>query len=165
MSDQIDSSPDSLSESDQLTEHFALHELRLPADKAEQYGFPETPYPEEWVTSRALPLCQAAEKLRVLLGNSRVHIISGYRPPAYDAARIAAGHTDVSSVSQHGQGRAMDVQVDGCTANEVYEAALALWHEGVFRGVGVYDNFVHVDIRTGEKSLWDKRSGKGGSGD
>jgi len=132
-----------------VTQHFGRHEFRLPAAKAAEYGFTETPYPDEWVSARLRPLCLALERLRDALGGRTVTVISGYRPPAYDEARRAAGHEGVSKHSQHGEGRAADIQVAGVAAAQVYETALrlALTSQIQIGGLGKYSDFTHVDVR------------------
>ncbi len=134
-----------------ITQNFSRHEFSLPADKAKEYGFEETPYPDEWVTERLEPLCKALERIRDACGGRKITVISGYRPPGYDLARRAAGHTGVSEHSQHGEGRAADIRVAGVTARQVFNAALRLATTSQIQigGLGLYveEDFVHVDVR------------------
>ncbi len=144
-----------------VTTHFSRHEFRLPQDKAEEFGFSETPYPEEWVATRLRPLCMALEVLRDGLGGRPITPISGYRPREYDAARIAAGHKGVSPTSLHNHGLAADIQVAGVAPAKVREVALRLHalKQVTWGGVGLYDDFVHLDLRQilngpGKLRLW-----------
>lgn len=132
-----------------ITKNFSRHEFRLTKDKAAEYGFEETAYPEEWVSERLRPLCLVLEVLRDKLGGRAITVISGYRPPGYDAARIAAGREGVSAHSQHGEGRAADIQVEGVSAAQVHQAALrlALSSQIQIGGLGEYSDFVHLDVR------------------
>ena len=133
----------------QITPHFRLSEFRLPADKAKEYGFSETPYPQEWVEARLRPLCKALEEIREVCGGRKVTVISGFRPEAYDLARIAAGRKGVSEHSQHHQGLAADIQVAGVEPGRLRELVLKLHTTGRIKvgGIGLYSDFVHVDIR------------------
>ena len=145
-----------------ITPHFSRSEFALTEAKARRYGFSAAEYPAEWVEARLLPLCQALEAVRERLGGRRVRVISGYRPRPYDLARIEAGRKGVSPNSQHHDGRAADLQVAGVEPAAVYAAVLELAEQGLIKvgGVGVYDEFVHVDIRPNEGPVktWDERS-------
>lgn len=148
-----------------LSANFSRHEFGLSKAAAGAYGFAAAPYPEEWVADRLRPLCAVLETLRARLGGRPVTIIAGggYRPRAYDLARIAAGARGVSPVSQHGEGRAVDIRVAGCSPAEVHAAALALYEVGAIQlgGLGLYDTFCHLDIRPGPLRRWDRRSDRG----
>jgi uncharacterized protein YcbK (DUF882 family) len=69
-------------------------------------------------------------------------IISGYRSPKTNAA-LHAKSKGVASNSQHTQGKAIDVRVDGVQLAHLHKAALDV----SAGGVGYYpnSNFVHVD--------------------
>lgn len=145
-----------------VTEHFSLHEMTLSKGAAAAYGFDETPYPAEWVETRLRPLFKVLEAVRAKLGGKRVIIIEagGYRPAAYDMERIRRGAKGVSPDSQHHEGRAADIRVEGATPEEVHAAILALFDVGAIDigGLGIYDHFVHVDIRRGPLKKWDMRT-------
>ena len=150
-----------------LSANFSRHEFGLSKAAAGAYGFAAAPYPEEWVDERLRPLCALLEALRERLGGRPVHVIEGggYRPRAYDAERIRRGAKGVSSQSQHGEGRAADIRVEGRTPEEVHAAALRLAREGRIQigGLGIYDTFVHVDIRPGGGlARWDFRLARRG---
>lgn len=145
-----------------VTEHFALDEFRQPS----AYGLPGEDYPGEWIADRLIPLCQTLERIREELG-APVRILSGYRSEAYNEARRQRGH-QVAQFSQHMYGRAADIQVEGHTASEVHARIARLHQEGHLPhlgGLGVYDSFVHVDVRPQKSpdklALWDERSDAG----
>lgn len=132
-----------------ITKNFSRSEFALSAAKAKEYGFEATPYPPEWEGARLRPLCLVLEEIREACGGRKVTVISGFRPEAYDAARIAAGHEGVSPKSQHHQGLAADVQVAGVEPAKLRELVLKLHTTGRIKvgGIGLYPDFVHVDIR------------------
>ena len=147
-----------------VTEHFSRHEMRLSQGAAEAYGFQTVDYPEEWVDTRLRPLFLVLEKLRARLGGRRVTIIEGggYRPREYDAERIRRGVRGVSPDSQHHEGRAADIRIEGLTPEQVHAAILELYTVGeiAIGGLGLYDHFVHVDIKLGPLRQWDRRRSK-----
>ena len=83
-------------------------------------------------------LVAALEKLRAAV-EKPVLIDDAYRCPAHNAEVGGATH------SQHEEGAAADIRVEGMTARELYAAAAAT---GAFRGFGVSEGeYIHVDIR------------------
>jgi uncharacterized protein YcbK (DUF882 family) len=100
-------------------------------------------------------LIAGAEKLRSIVGEP-IHVDSGYRTVAYNAKQPGA-----SPHSQHLLGKAMDVVIAGKTPAQVYEIARKL---NVFTGFGLYDTFIHLDVRTpakpGQIAFWDYRTKK-----
>lgn len=93
-------------------------------------------------------LVKVDEKLLKLLENIRnytgkpVRINSGYRSPEYNKTIKNA-----SPKSQHCEGKAADIRIEGITPAKVAEIAeIYLGNSG---GVGVYSTFTHVDVRTG----------------
>ena len=70
-------------------------------------------------------------------------IISGYRSPETNAM-MHARSPGVASNSQHMQGKASDIRLEGVELANLHKAALSL-NAG---GVGLYpvSNFVHVDV-------------------
>jgi len=137
-----------------ISPHFSLSEFALPEAKAARRGLPGAEYPPEWVEARLAPLCKALERLRAELGGARVTVVSAYRPLPYNRA---LGSEDTS---QHVQGRAADIQVEGHSAEHVHATALRLYEVGELEigGLGIYDTFVHLDVRGGPLARWDKRS-------
>lgn len=92
-------------------------------------------------------LVKVDEKLLTLLENIRnhtgkpVHINSGYRSPEYNATLKNA-----SPRSQHCNGKAADIWVEGVTPKQI--ADIAECYLGSSGGIGIYKTFTHVDVRT-----------------
>jgi uncharacterized protein YcbK (DUF882 family) len=76
-------------------------------------------------------------------------VISGYRSPGTNAKLRAAGHA-VAEHSQHMQGHAIDVRLEGCPLARLHDLALAAGRGGV--GYYPRSNFVHID--TGRVRSW-----------
>lgn len=94
-------------------------------------------------------LVDILEAIRVHFGRP-VTITSGYRTVSYNA-----GLKNSSKKSQHCNGLAADIKVEGHTPLEVYNYACSLL--GDHGGVGIYNTFVHVDVRA-TKSRFDYRT-------
>jgi len=92
-------------------------------------------------------LMDKLETLRTVLGDRPIYISSAYRHEKYNAK--IGGVKD----SQHIVAKAADIRVKGLNSTQVYTVADKVFYDG---GVGVYDGFVHVDVRT-KKARWDKR--------
>lgn len=88
-------------------------------------------------------LLEGLETLREAVGRP-IHVTNGYRCPEHNAE--VGGVED----SQHVQGCAADIWVDGYTA-----FALGQLCSEIFDGVGTYieADFVHVDMRDGGDSI------------
>lgn len=88
----------------------------------------------------ALPTLRVLEWLRKEVGSRPVHVVSGYRDPAYNWA--VGGKT----YSLHVAFNAVDFYVAGV---EPRELAVRLWHHPEARklGIGLYRGFVHLDTR------------------
>lgn len=92
-------------------------------------------------------LVKVDERLLTLLENIRnhvgkpVHLNSGYRSPEYNATLKNA-----SPRSQHCNGKAADIWVEGVTPKQI--ADIAECYLGSSGGIGIYKNFTHVDVRT-----------------
>lgn len=97
----------------------------------------------------ATSLVDILEAIRVHFGRP-VTITSGYRTVSYNA-----GLKNSSKKSQHCNGLAADIQVEGHTPLEVYNYTCSLL--GDHGGVGIYNTFVHVDVRA-SKSRFDYRT-------
>ena len=91
-------------------------------------------------------------RLREVIGKS-IHVNSGYRSPAYNKAIGGATH------SYHMLGMAADCHVDGMTPAQIKAIAVQLG----FRGIGLYDNFIHLDVRP-KYTEWDFRTKKDAEG-
>ncbi len=78
-----------------------------------------------------------------------------------NAYRCVAHNKEVGGVynSQHILGKAADVQVKGMSPKELYNTIVNLIDNGhiLQGGLGLYNTFVHYDIRK-TKSRWDKKS-------
>ena len=97
----------------------------------------------------ATSLVDILEAIRVHFGRP-VTITSGYRTVSYNA-----GLKNSSKKSQHCNGLAADIKVEGHTPKEVYNYVCSLL--GDHGGVGIYNTFVHVDVRA-TKSRFDYRT-------
>ena len=95
------------------------------------------------------PLAELLENIRVHFG-AAVHIHSGYRTVSFNASL-----KNSSKKSQHCNGLAADIKVEGHTPKEVYDYTCSLL--GDHGGVGIYNTFVHVDVRA-VKSRFDYRT-------
>jgi uncharacterized protein YcbK (DUF882 family) len=79
-----------------------------------------------------------------------VHIISGYRTPSHNAK--VGGKKN----SQHLKGKAVDITAIGYSPKQLIVYAKAVG----FTGIGLYDEFVHVDTRLFKASWDDRKSAK-----
>jgi uncharacterized protein YcbK (DUF882 family) len=107
-----------------------------------------------------------AENLQVLRDYFRlsVSIESGYRSPEHNQWLIDNGYPAVPN-SRHLLGIAADIKVPGKTPEQIKSAIEYLIYRGLMQqgGIGIYNTFVHYDIRTDslgkqKKSRWDKRT-------
>lgn len=138
-----------------VTEHFSLSEFHQPAAPPE-WGVvcAAQDYPAEWVADRLTPLCRVLERLRAELLHP-ITVLCGYRSALYNEAKRqyelrTRGSSGVAEFSQHIEGRAADIAVDGVPALTVHATALRLHRAGVLAdlgGLGLYNSFVHVDVR------------------
>ena len=119
----------------QLSTHFQLHEFAC------------TDGSKPVFLSQAL--VDILENVRVHFG-AAVHIHSGYRTVSFNASLPGS-----SKKSQHCNGLAADIKVEGHTPKEVYDYTCSLL--GDHGGVGIYNTFVHVDVRA-VKSRFDYRT-------
>lgn len=129
-----------------VTDHFTVEEWKC---------HDGTDYPAEWVPDRLTPLASALEVLRAELGGHPITILSGYRSPAHNAAVGGA------SASQHMEGRAADITVEGFAPSDVHQALFQLFAAGKIEigGLGKYPGWVHVDVRprpeSGHLAQWE----------
>lgn len=119
----------------QITEHFRVYEFAC-TDGSAPVFISQT-------------LVELLENIRVHFGRP-VTITSGYRTVSYNASL-----KNSSKKSQHCNGLAADIKVEGHTPKEVYDYACSLL--GDHGGVGIYNTFVHVDVRA-VKSRFDYRT-------
>lgn len=85
------------------------------------------------------------EKVRSQLGNRAIKITSGWRDAATQAALVAKGVG--AKFSRHLIGLAVDIQVAGMTAKQVYKALLDTWPQLGGLGDGSKLGFTHLDWR------------------
>lgn len=90
-------------------------------------------------------LLRLLENIRNYTGKP-VNINSGYRSKAYNATIKNA-----SPKSQHCEGKAADIWIDGFSPSKVAE--IAECYLGNSGGIGIYSTFTHVDVRAG-RSRW-----------
>ncbi len=109
-----------------------------------------TKVPEELIPT-VQKLANQLQVLRDFIGKP-IHINSAYRHEIYN--KLIGG----SSRSQHILGKAADIRVDGIPTIELHNAIEHLIKEGFMLqgGLGVYNTFVHYDIRK-TKARWDYR--------
>ena len=75
--------------------------------------------------------------------NKPIKVISGYRCPKHNTKVGGA------KKSQHMLSQAADIVIDGISPKRVAKLA-----HGIFKGIGIYDHFTHVDTRT-YRASWD----------
>lgn len=93
-------------------------------------------------------LVERLQALRDILGKP-ININSAYRTLAHN--KKVGGQ----ELSPHLAGQAADIVCPGYPPSEVAKAAETVG----FRGIGLYDTFVHVDVNP-RCARWDKRGGK-----
>lgn len=84
--------------------------------------------------------------------NKPLHINSGYRTVQYNASL-----KNSSPKSQHILGKAADIWLNNVSPKQLYSWLDSSYPNSL--GIGIYDTFVHVDVREG-KSRWDYRTKK-----
>lgn len=92
-------------------------------------------------------LLDKLQKLRDHFGRPCI-VTSGYRNKQ-DNDRVGG-----SVQSQHMQGKAADIRIQVISHQNVYNQALKMG----FGGIGIYNDHVHVDVRSHGPSRWDERS-------
>ena len=115
-----------------LTKNFSLSEFKC----KDGTGVPLhlRPYVQE--------LAEQLQVLRDCIGRP-VHINSAYRTYSHNKAVGGSLH------SQHLKAKAADLRVEGIPSNMLHELILELIDNGemINGGLGLYDTFVHYDIR------------------
>jgi hypothetical protein len=111
-----------------------------------------TPYPTEWRETRAVVLAACFEAIRTVVG-APIRIGSGYRTLKWN--RKVGGAVR----SQHVEGRALDLYPPGdMTPKQLREIvyAIAKYELADIKGIGLYQTFVHFDIRLNKRLvLWE----------
>jgi uncharacterized protein YcbK (DUF882 family) len=146
-----------------LTDHFQLSEFKC----KNGVEVPQALIPRTQALAEALEIVRAEATIQfgqVLddetheLRDRRLHVISGYRDPAYNKGCGGAPR------SRHMKGDAADVTIDGMTPDQVADMINALIRAKKIPqgGLGRYVGWVHYDLR-GTVARWDHRtSGKRG---
>lgn len=128
---------ETLDPNEKLSPHFSAHEFKCNDN------------------SRVIVLNKALldilEEIRTHF-NKPVHINSAYRTVQYNSQL-----KNSSPKSQHMFGNAADIYINGVTSKTLYNYLNESHRNSL--GLGIYDTFVHVDVRDG-KSRWDYRSKK-----
>lgn len=135
---------------------------------SQYYVFDETLNPTEKISqhfgvwefkckdnSRVIVLDKALVELLEIIRlhyNKPLHINSGYRTVQYNASL-----KNSSPKSQHILGKAADIWLNGVSPKQLYSWLDSSYPNSL--GIGIYDTFVHVDVREG-KSRWDYRTKK-----
>ena len=121
-----------------LTEHFKFSEFDCKDG---------TPVPKKYYNNVII----LAEQLEVLRASVCVPIIilSGYRTNTYNAKVGGVAH------SQHLLAKAADIVAKGYDSKQIYYEIENLIAQGKMKdgGLGLYDNFVHYDIRA-KRARW-----------
>ncbi|MGR3760281.1 D-Ala-D-Ala carboxypeptidase family metallohydrolase [Roseobacteraceae bacterium NS-SX3] len=106
--------------------------------------------PPENLWPNMVPLVGVMDAIRQKLGRP-VRITNCYRASPYNSC--VGGVTS----SQHLMFKAADFICDSGNSGDWAEVAKAVRDNGIFNGgIGIYRNFVHVDVR-GTEATWDKR--------
>lgn len=102
-------------------------------------------------------LLQALEDLRELISKP-IYCRWGIEGNSGSVCRCIQHNADVGGKinSQHLLGKAADIRVNGLTPHELYAYAIQI---PVFEmgGIGLYNTFVHVDIR-GSRARWNNQA-------
>lgn len=124
-----------------LTKNFTKREFK----SKDGYAMPDD------VLANIKELASNLQVLRDFLGEP-IRINSAYRSPAHNKAIGGVKN------SQHVLGRAADIKVRDIETKDLYLIIESLIIDGKMKdgGLGLYDTFVHYDIR-GSKARWDYR--------
>jgi uncharacterized protein YcbK (DUF882 family) len=132
----------------QLTQNFSKHEFET-APSAARFKMPADI--NLIPTDKEQNIKNLAANLQVLRNEIGVpvRILSGYRSAGYNSKVGGAMN------SQHKEGKAADIVVEGLTPEQVAKTIEKLVSIGAMKqgGIGIYKNFVHYDIR-GTKARW-----------
>lgn len=106
-----------------------------------------TTYPEKFVEDgRVFRVAQMFEAIRLLCGEKPITVLSAYRTPEHN--RKIGGARN----SQHVQGRALDLKPPKGMSVEHFYSVIRSGAEAMgIGGMGLYNTFVHVDIRPSAK--------------
>ena len=99
--------------------------------------------PKNGINHALIELLQA---IRDKLGSS-ITIVSGYRCEQHNHEVGGAKH------SQHVLGNAADIKVAGMNPHKVHEYIASHFNQRA-KGLGKYNTFTHIDVRSGENARW-----------
>jgi V8-like Glu-specific endopeptidase len=118
-----------------------------------------TPVPERF-RGNAQQVMENLEIFRSEIGDKPITLVSGYRTCAYNSTLEGA-----ASRSRHLCSQAADIRVTDLTPLQVRDIIERLIGEGRMHqgGLGLYDTFVHYDVR-GTRARWDRRRRTASSG-
>lgn len=119
-------------------EHFSAREIALDGRRAPDGTALTTPPRELW--GWIIPTLHVVEDARAALGGDPIHVTSGWRDPAYNAAVGGAPN------SLHKRFNALDIRHDTLPVGDVVDV-LELHPWAQWMGIGRYATWVHVDTR------------------
>jgi len=137
-----------------MTKNFSLKEFQC---KGSCSDCDDCQMPQE-VYENIIKLSQQLQLLRDYTGRP-ITINSAYRSPEHNT-KVGGAHKIVDGerieTSQHVFGKAADITIEGLKPAEVYRIIEDLIEMGEMLqgGLGLYDTFVHYDIRK-TKARWD----------
>lgn len=118
-----------------------------------------TPYPMALRDTAGYALGVMFERFRQFVGVGPLHVLSGYRTPAYNR-RIGG-----AVASQHLVGRAIDLATPaGYLVGQFHALGRTFYETGNIAGLGLYPWGVHLDCRLGRRALWTSDASKDARG-
>ena len=113
-------------------------------------GYGLNTHPPRVLWAKIYKLARVMDKIREEVG-APIQLHSVFRNDRYNLAIGGA------PLSQHKLGQAADISSPRRTALHLWRHAVRERNDGTFEGgIGLYDDFVHVDIR-GSRANWDRR--------
>ena len=135
-------------------QHFTAREfLTLGAshNDARSTGYALNCHPPRELWPNIFRLARVLDIIRHRL-DAPLRLHSVYRNPRYNTAIGGA------PISQHKLGQAADISSPTRSPLVLWRTAIRARGEDIFEGgIGIYDTFVHVDIR-GQRANWDRRN-------
>jgi uncharacterized protein YcbK (DUF882 family) len=149
----------------QMTTHFSSEEFACKDGTAYPLRSMDEDDPQgrDWATTRLEVLCDVLEAIRSEAGNMPIAVDSGFRTLSYDTRLYEASAKDGTvappTSSQHPQGRAADIVHSKLKPSELFNLILDMYGRGLLPalgGIGLYPNFVHIDVRPhhGHLAIW-----------
>ena len=117
-------------------------------------GYALNSHPPRILWAKIYQLARVLDKLRKEI-DAPIQLQSVFRNERYNAAIGGA------PLSQHKLGQAADISSPRRSPLYLWRCAIRERDKGTFEGgIGLYDNFVHIDIR-GKRANWDRRQTHG----